>query len=128
MTSINQPLLVKPKHAAAVMGVTSNQVRALVHSGRLPHVLVGKRIMIPSSAIEQFVRDNTVLPCLAETPVLASATSKSAVASTFAGRSEVAAGSAARALQIAERLKSPSRNSSPKATAAPARVIQLRSS
>jgi len=122
------PLLVTPKRAGAMMGITDSQVRALVHSGRLAHVLVGKRIMIPPAAIEQFIKDNTVLPCLAETPALVSASSKSATASTFAGRSEVAAGSAARALQIAEGLKSPSRSSSQRAIAPPAPVIPLRSS
>jgi excisionase family DNA binding protein len=122
------PLLITPKQAAAVMGPSESQIRALIHSGRLAHVLVGRRIMIPRDAIERFIRDNTVLQCLDEMPVPASAISINGAVFTSAGRSEVAAGSAARALLIAERLKSPLRSSSPEATAPVARVIQLRSS
>ena len=122
------PLLVTPKRAGAMMGITDSQVRALVHSGRLAHVLVGKRIMIPPAAIEQFIKDNTVLPCLAETPALVSASSKSGAVFTSAGPKLVAAGSAARARQIASRLRSRSQSFSTSEPEPQARVIPLRSS
>src|ERR1700693_3212824 len=76
------PMLVTPTQAAAVMGPTEAQVRALVRSGRLAHVLVGKRLMIPRGAIERFIEDNTVQPCRVEIQVPASAFSTSADAFT----------------------------------------------
>src|SRR5256885_1693053 len=106
------PMLATLKQAAEVMGPTEAQVRALVRAGRLAHIMVGKRVMIPRDAIEQFVSENRVLPCHVETPGPDSASSKSADASTSFGLSVVAAGSAQRALQIASKLNSRSPNSS----------------
>src|SRR5436305_767855 len=87
------PMLATPKQASAVMGPTEAQVRALVRDGRIAHVLVGKRVMIPRDAIERFILENTVQPCHGETQAPASATSKSASASISSGLKTVAAGS-----------------------------------
>jgi hypothetical protein len=93
-------------------GLTRYQVDLLVREGRIEHVQVGSRKMIPDGAYQRFIADNTVKACRVETKVLVSASSTSGEPSTSSGLKMVAAGSAARARQTAERLKSLSRTSS----------------
>ncbi|RAI35750.1 hypothetical protein CH340_05090 [Rhodoplanes serenus] len=128
MTVDDLPLLATPKHAAKLLGVTDSQMRGLIRSKRIAHVLVGSRVMLPRDAIMQFIVDNTVQPCRDETRALVSASSTSAAVTTSSGQRAVAAGSAARALQIASKLKSPSPSSSTFGAATPGRVTPLRSS
>jgi excisionase family DNA binding protein len=120
------PMLATPKQAAEVMGPTEAQVRGLIRSGRLAHVMVGARIMIPRMAIENFIIENTVAPCRDETKDRVSTGTGIANVGTSPGQNEAAAGSAARALKIAASLKSHSPNSSTPATREPGRVIPLR--
>jgi excisionase family DNA binding protein len=122
------PMLCTPKVAAEVMGLTAQQVRSLLRLKKIAHVPVGKRLMIPRSAIENFIAQNTVLPCHVEIPERAYASLKSADAITSSGLNAVAAGSAARALQIASKLKSPLPNSSQVVSKPAGHVIPLRSS
>jgi excisionase family DNA binding protein len=121
------PMLLTPKQAAEIMGPTEDQIRGLIRSGKIAHVPVGRRVMIPLAAIERFIAENTVLLCRDEIQAPGSGSSKSEGPFTSCGRKEVAAGSAARALQIAQSLKSPLPNSSTPAAGAPGRVIPLRS-
>lgn len=106
-----EALLMTVTQASHKMGITGNQVRNLIREGRLAHVKIGRRVMIPRGAIEEFIVDNTVQPCRGETLDPAFASSKGGDAFTFAGLNQVAAGSAARALQMANKLKSSSLNS-----------------
>jgi excisionase family DNA binding protein len=122
------PMLCTPKLAAEVMGLTAQQVRSLLQRKKIAHVPVGKRLMIPRNAIEDFIAQNTVLPCPVEIQEFASSGLKNADVTTSSGLNAVAAGSAARALQIASKLKLPPPNSSPPKPSPPARVIPLRSS
>jgi excisionase family DNA binding protein len=122
------PLLATPKQAAEVMGPTESQVRGLIRTNKLAHVMVGTRVMIPREAIETFISENTVTPCRAETKDRDSTGIAIASVGTSLGRSEAAAGSAARALLIVQSLKSPSRTSSTKPDEQAARVIPLQSS
>lgn len=71
MLTLDQlPLLATPKQAAAVLGPSESQVRGLIRSGKLAHVMVGSRVMIPKDAIARFAADNIMeLPCRAETTV-----------------------------------------------------------
>jgi hypothetical protein len=108
-------------------GLTRYQVDALIRSG-LEYIMVGSRKMIPDGAWERFLAENTVKSCREETTALASASSIKEASFTFAGQKTVAAGSAARARMIGDKLKSHSRSSSTDASAAPARVIPMRSS
>lgn len=62
---------------------------------------MGSRIMIPRELLDQFILDNTLQPCREEIPVRASASSKSAAATTSSAPKVDAAASAQRALQIA---------------------------
>ena len=127
-TLADLPMLTTPKQAADVMCLTEMQVRGLIRCGRMAHVLVGKRLVIPRDAIDQFIHQNTVQPCRVETQVPGFAFSKSEDASTSSGLKMAAAGSAARALQIASSLKSRSPSSSTSVAETPGRVIPLQSS
>src|SRR5260370_24538443 len=100
------PLLATQKQAAAVMGLTERQVNGLLDDERLAYVWIGKRRMIPRNAIQEFITENTVMPCRDETQEPASDSWKSEAATTSAGPSKGAAGSAARAQHIAKELKS----------------------
>ena len=115
------PELVNLAQTAEVLGLSKPQVRRLIQSRRLEHVLVGQRPFVPKTAIPRFIADNTVQPWREETPALVSVFSKSEVAFTSAGPKQAAAGSAARARQIANRLKlrSPSSCASGPAEVAP---------
>jgi excisionase family DNA binding protein len=119
-------MLATPKQAAAVMGLTESQVRALIREGRIAYVLIGKRSMVPRNAIDRFVQENMVQPCRVETLVPASGILKSGDVTTSSGPTTVAAGSAARALQIADKLKLRLPSSSTNETAAQARVVPLK--
>jgi len=45
------------RQTAAQLGVSEDAVYALVRSGGLPHKRVGRRIIIPRSALEQWLND-----------------------------------------------------------------------
>jgi excisionase family DNA binding protein len=122
------PELASVDQAAKVMGLTQPQVRALIRTRRLGHVMVGRRAFVPKSAIPRFIANNTVQPCHDAIPDPVSASSKSADAFTSAGPKLAAAGSAARARQIANKLKLPLPNSSEPERAPTDRVIPLKSS
>jgi hypothetical protein len=66
--------------------------------------------MVPRGAIEQFISQNTVLPCRGEIPGRVYDSLNDVGSITSVGPNQGAAASAARALQIANKLKSPSRN------------------
>lgn len=127
--AVDLPMLASIKQAAEVLGLSEGMTRGLIDGGRIAHVQVGKsKRMIPRSAIERFVNDNTVQPCRDATTVPAFAFSKSALASTSSGLTEDAAGSAAQARLIAERLKSRSRSSCDSSRQTSALVIPLKCS
>ena len=122
------PALASLAQTAKVMGLSVSQVRQLIRSRRLEHILVGRRPFVPKTAIPRFIAENTVQPCHDETPAPVSASSKSGAVFTSAGPKLVAAGSAARARQIANKLKSRSPSSCASEHEPAARVIPLKSS
>ena len=122
------PLTAAIDQVARVLGFTCGQVRALVNNKKIAHIRLGSRFMIPRDAIERYLLENTVQPCRDETPVPASASLKSEIASTSSGQKAVAAASAQRALQICNSLKPHSPNLSTPAPGQPVRVIHLKSS
>jgi excisionase family DNA binding protein len=115
-----------PKQVAEVLGLSHWQVRTLVRTGRLRHVLVGARRLIPRNDIEQFVAENTVRECHAAIPDIVSGSSTNGSATMSSGQKAVAAASEARARAISHRLKSPSANSFERTAAQPVRVIPLK--
>lgn len=58
MTVPQQPpvrLTCKPEEAVPMLGVGKNSVYALIRSGQLRSIKVGRKILIPLSAIEEFL-------------------------------------------------------------------------
>ncbi|HKH81701.1 MAG TPA: helix-turn-helix domain-containing protein [Methylovirgula sp.] len=121
------PLLATPRQAAHLLGLTDGQIRDLIRTGRIAHIMIGKRFMVPRDDIERFIAENRVQPCRDATPGQSFDSSRGAVPGISSGRNEVAAASAARARQIAKKLKPSSGNSSGSAIGAPGRVIRLKS-
>jgi excisionase family DNA binding protein len=126
--SATEGLLLTVQEAAAELGLTPAQVRALVRAKRLAYVPIGRCLMIPREHLPHFVADNTVSPCPDAILAPTCASSQNAAATTSAGRSSIAAGSAARARQIAQKLRSPSPSSSTCEPEGLGRVIRLRPS
>jgi hypothetical protein len=116
-----------PKQLAARVGLSERQIRHLIHSRQLEHVLIGCRVFIPGGAWMRFLEIKKVQPCQDETKALDCAGSPSASASISRGPNEAAAASAALARQTANKLKSRSPSSCNSETGEPARVIPLRS-
>ncbi len=114
-----------PKQLAARVGISERQVRHLIQTRQLEHVMIGCRVHIPVGAFARFLEARKVTPCQDETRDRDFAGSPSASASTSPGPSEAAAASAALARQTANKLKSRSPNSCNSETGEPARVIPL---
>lgn len=52
----NAPRLTrKPEEAAPMLGIGRNGVYALIRSGELRHIKVGRKILIPLNAIDEFL-------------------------------------------------------------------------
>ena len=49
------PLLLSVREAAIVLGIGRNLVYQLVREGRLPHVKLGRRVLIPRHALEEWL-------------------------------------------------------------------------
>src|SRR5689334_22144082 len=91
-----------PKQLAARVGISERQVRHLVQTKQLEHVLIGCRVHIPGGAFSRFLKVKKVMPCQEETKARDSAGSTSAVAITSSGPSTAAAASAALARRTAK--------------------------
>jgi excisionase family DNA binding protein len=125
---IERERLETPKQLAARVGLSERQVRRLIQTRQLEHVMIGCRVHIPVGAFTRFLEARSVLPCQDETKGRDCDGSTSGAVTTSSGLSEAAVASAALARQTANRLKSSSPSSSNNATAEPARVIPMRSS
>ena len=117
-----------PKQLALRVGLSGRQVRHLIETRQLEHVMIGCRVHIPCGAFERFVEERSVKPCQDETRVQGCDGSKSEGAITSPGQSTVGAASAARALQIAKKLKESLPNGFSPESGDMARVIHLKSS
>jgi excisionase family DNA binding protein len=56
MNQQDSPLLLTPEHAAIRLGVGRTTVYALMTSGELQSIKIGRSRRIPASAVEEFVR------------------------------------------------------------------------
>src|SRR5262245_4352992 len=117
-----------PKKLSMRVGISERQVRHLVQTRQLEHVMIGCRVYIPIGAFARFLEARKVVPCQDETRDRDCAGSSNASASISPGPSMAAAASARLARQTANKLKSISRNGSNVEGAEPAHVIPLRSS
>jgi hypothetical protein len=116
-----------PKQLAARVNLSERQVRHLIQTKQLEHVLIGSRILIPAGAFARFINRNRVTPCHDETMDRVSIGSTSAPVGTSSGPKEAAAASAALARQTANKLKSRSPSSCTNAADTPGLVIPFRS-
>lgn len=98
------PLLATPRQAEHVLGLTPGQMRALISSGRIAHIMIGKRVMVPRDDIERFIAENTVQPRPDATQDQSFDSLRNDGLGTSSGRNEAAAASAAR--PIVAKLKS----------------------
>jgi hypothetical protein len=117
-----------PKQLASRVGISERQVRHLIDTRQLEHVMIGCRVHIPVGAFARFVEATKVKPCHDETKDRAYVGSSNASASTSPGPSTAAAASAQLARQTANKLKSASRSGSSTEDAEPAQVIPLKCS
>ena len=51
----SQTLALSVKDVAREMQLGRNTVLELIHSGRLPHVRIGRRILVPRRKLEEFL-------------------------------------------------------------------------
>ena len=116
-----------PKQLAERVGISERKVRQLVQSGRLDHVMIGYRVLIPHGAFRRFLDLRVVRSCRDETKGRDCGGSRSAIASTSPGPNTAAAASARLARQTAMRLKSSSVSGYSADGDETARVIPLRS-
>jgi excisionase family DNA binding protein len=117
-----------PKQLAARIGISERQVRSLIQSRKLEHVMIGSRVHIPAGAFERFVEQNTVTPCQDETKARSCDGLQSVDAITSPGQSTVAAASARLARQTANELKRSSPTGCKQEDGESAQVIPLKSS
>jgi excisionase family DNA binding protein len=117
-----------PKQLASRVGISERQVRHLIQTRRLEHVMIGCRVHIPVGAFARFLDARKVTTCQDEIRDRDFVGSPNAGAFTSPGRSMAGAASAQLARKTASKLKSASRNGSSAEDAEPAQVIPLRSS
>ena len=55
MTVLQNKLTYKPEEAAPMLGIGRNGIYALLRTGALRSIRIGRKILIPSSAIEEFL-------------------------------------------------------------------------
>ena len=116
-----------PKQFAASRGLSERQVRDLIRTRQLEHVMIGSRALIPMGAWRRFLDARTVKPCHDATRVPDFVGSTNVGVSISPGPSVAAAASAQLARQTANKLKSRSPISSSSGTDEPGHVIRLRS-
>jgi len=52
----DKPLLLTQRQVATLLGVCERTIRNLVREGKLPVKPIGRRVLIPYSAVEKFAR------------------------------------------------------------------------
>src|SRR5262249_4826283 len=117
-----------PKQLALRVGISARQIRHLIQTRQLEHVMIGCRVHIPIGAFARFLEARKVTRCPDETRDRDFAGAPSDIASISPGLSTAAAASARLARQTAEMLKSHSRNGCSAEDAEPAQAIPLQSS
>jgi hypothetical protein len=115
------------KQTAKRGGISERQVRHLIATGQLDHVMIGCRILIPVDAWPRFIATARAKSWHDETRGRDCGTSKNEVAITSPGQSMAAVASAQQVRRTAAKLKTSSRNGCTAEDAAPGQVIPLRS-
>ena len=58
--TVNAPLLVSVEKAASLLGVSARTIHRLVVEGTLPHVRVGRRLLLSVASLEAWISDHEV--------------------------------------------------------------------
>ena len=53
------PLAFSVSQVATMLALSSRTVHSLIHSGDLPHFRVGVRVLVPESALREFIENRT---------------------------------------------------------------------
>lgn len=117
-----------PKQLALRVGISERQVRHLIQTRQLEHVMIGCRVHIPVGAFARFLGARKITTCQDETRGPDFVSSQSANASISPGPNTAAAASARLARQTANKLKSSSQNGFNSEGGKAAQVIRLQSS
>jgi len=83
---VDSECLETPKQLASRVGLTERQIRNLIHSRQLEHVMIGSRVLIPAGAFTRFIEAKKAMPCQDETRGLVSVGSTNVSASTLLPR------------------------------------------
>jgi hypothetical protein len=126
--SASEEQLETPKQLAKRVGLSERQVRHLIQTRQLEHVMIGCRFHIPVGAFLRFLQTNKVQPCPDATKGHDCVGLQSASASISPGQNAAAAASARLARQTANKLKLLSRNGCSAEDGETAQVIPLQSS
>lgn len=59
---VKEPFLMGVEEAAACLGISRNLAYELVRRGRLPHIRLGRRILIPRDGLEIWIAREAGLP------------------------------------------------------------------
>ena len=62
MVDDNGTLMISVEEAARLLGISRNLAYELVRQGRLPHVRLGRRILVPRFGLEQWVAKEASIP------------------------------------------------------------------
>ena len=54
--------LESPRQLAERIGWPVGRIRKLIQTGRIKHILIGRSILVPIDAVEEFLSDNLVQP------------------------------------------------------------------
>lgn len=54
---VNEPLVYNVKEAASLLNLSKNSCYTGIMRGDIPHIKIGKRILIPKLALEKLLRD-----------------------------------------------------------------------
>ncbi len=63
MTAADQPLVLTVEEAAALLRVSRGLAFAAVRAGTIPHLRIGRRILIPRSALYDLLRADADTAC-----------------------------------------------------------------
>ncbi len=62
MTGNGGTLMISVEEAARLLGISRNLAYDLVRQGRLPHVRLGRRILVPRFGLEQWLAKEASIP------------------------------------------------------------------
>lgn len=106
------PRLMTEKQVAEALGVKPSTVRSLRAAGKIAYTMIGAaRYMYPREAVDDFVDQNTVMPCPDQTEAPTWYSSKSGTSTISDGRKPGAVENAQRVRAIGRKLRKFSQNS-----------------